>query len=110
MLLAIRLYSSAILKSDQTSLRAYLNRAQCYLKLDKFYLAHEDAKKASELDPSSEKAFYRMAKAAYQMGQYVRAKQGFARCIELNASSDAAVELDKTNKRIKEMESGEYNW
>lgn len=98
------------MKSDQTSLRAYLNRAQCYLKLGKFYLAYEDAKKATQLDPSSEKAFYRMAKAAYQMGQYAEAKQGFARCIELNVSSDAAIELDKTSERIKEMELGEYNW
>lgn len=110
MLLAVRIYSSAILKSNQTSLRAYLNRAQCYLKLARFYLAYEDAKKASEIDPGSEKAFYRMAKAAYHLGKYCEARQGFARCIELNAGSEAAPELEKTNKRIKEMESGEYDW
>ena len=111
LVLACRLYSSAILKSSNTSVRAYLNRAQCHLKLRKHFAAYEDALRASQLEPASEKAFFRLARAAYQLAKYERARDALSKCLELNAGNlDAVAELARTNNRIGEAESGEYNW
>lgn len=107
---ASRFYSLAIEVSNQESVRAYLNRAQCFLKMEKYYAAYQDAEKATELDMDSEKAYYRLGKAAYMLRRYEDAKECFEECLNLNMElNDAKVELEKTYERLKERDSGHFN-
>jgi len=72
---ASMVYTLAIEKSQNLSVRALLNRAQCFLKLEKYQAAYEDAKRASELEDiqeeMEEKAWFRMGKALYEMRRSV---------------------------------------
>lgn len=107
---AARFYSLAIEVTNQESVRAYLNRAQCFLKMEKYHAAYEDAEKATELDMDSEKAYYRLGKAAYMLRKYDDAKECFEECLNLNMElGDAKVELERTVERIKEAKSGHFN-
>ena len=107
---AIQLYSEALQKSDNKSIRAYLNRSAAYLKQGKNYLAYTDAQKVTELDEMNEKAFYRMGKSAYSMRQYQTAKQHYESCLKINEQNkEATSELEKTNQRIHESTTGDYD-
>ena len=67
---AIHLYSNAIYKSNKKSPRAFLNRSQCYLKLEKFNAAYQDANETIKLDTQNEKAYFRMGKSAYALRKF----------------------------------------
>lgn len=110
---ASRLYTLAIGKSDGKSIRAHLNRAQCFLKLEKYQAAYEDAKQATELDIDDEmeqKACYRMGKALYQMRKWEMAKDSFEECLNLGENKEAEEGLKKTLDRLREAKTGEFNF
>lgn len=108
---AIRLYSQAIDKSSKTSVRAYLNRSQSYIKLEKYYSAYQDAKQALKLEKNSEKAHFRMGKSAYLMRKFDLALESFEACFKLNSkNTEAEAEIKKTTERINESKTGVYNF
>lgn len=109
--LAIRYYSQAIERSKQTSLRAYSNRSQSYLKIEKYYAAYQDAKEAARLDATNQKAYFRMGKSAYMMRKYEMALESFETCMKLNPkNAEAEIELKKTQDRIHESKTGVYDF
>lgn len=115
---AVRLYTLAITNADavtqskeQCVIRAYLNRSQAYLKLDKPYAAHLDAQKVLSADETNVKAWFRLGKALYVMGKFERAQHSFEQCLKLNeANNDALVELGRCRERLVEANEGLYNF
>ncbi len=108
---AIRLYTQAILKSNQTSSRAYLNRSQAYIKLEKYYLAYLDAKQACLLDAQNEKAHFRCGKAAYLQRKFQLALESFQLCFKLNSlNKEAEAEIRKCIERLIEEKNGVFNF
>jgi tetratricopeptide (TPR) repeat protein len=87
---SIRYYTEAFKKSNETNVRAVLNRSASYFKLERYYLAYKDAEKAAQLDDKCEKAYYRMGKAAYEMRQFEVAEKNFKNLI------DTIFKLDNT--------------
>jgi tetratricopeptide (TPR) repeat protein len=86
---AIEYYSQALeqaMRCDDLKLRALIlsNRAQVHLCLKNFRMAFHDAVKSTEFDPDNSKAFYRAAKAAFHIQEYVRsielARVGLGKC------------------------------
>ena len=109
--LATESYTIAIHQSFQKSAKAYNNRSAAYLKLEKYHQAYADAEKAAQLEPSNEKAFFRMGKAAYAMRQFKKAKENFESCMKLNREvKEAEAELANTNARIAETTTGLYDF
>ncbi len=107
---AIRYYTKAIEKSNKTSVRAYLNRSQSFIKLEKYNSAYQDAKQATNLEKNNLKAFFRMGKSAYLMKKFEIALESFQTCLKLDPKNeDAEIELKKTNDRINEFKYGNYN-
>jgi tetratricopeptide (TPR) repeat protein len=101
---SISLYTQALKKSNEINLRAVLNRAMSYLRLEQYNLAFKDAKCAAELDGCNEKAHFRVGKAAYAMQKYEKAKDHFETCLRVNSKNeDAKKELDRSCARINEI-------
>jgi tetratricopeptide (TPR) repeat protein len=108
---SIRLYTQAIEKSLKTSVRAYLNRSQAYIKLEKYYAANQDAQQAVKLDELNEKAHFRSGKSAYLMRNFKKALESFQTCLKINPKNkEVQIEIEKTNQRIKESTTGEYDF
>ncbi|KAF9975746.1 STIP1 y and U box-containing protein 1 [Actinomortierella ambigua] len=63
---AITEYTRAIVKDPKHAVY-YTNRANCYLKLDKFQNVINDCERALEFDPKSLKAYYFMGKAQVEL-------------------------------------------
>jgi len=109
--LSIFSYTHAILKSNKTNTRALLNRSQAFIKLEKNYLAYQDAELVSQLELTNEKAFFRMGRAAYLMHQFEKAKINFETCLKLNKDNkEAKLELNKSNQRLLESQTGNYDF
>lgn len=72
----------------------------------------KDVLSVPNLDKESKlKALYRSAQAAYGLGDYTAAIEWYSKCTAEDTSfKDAELGIDKCNKRIKEMETGEYDW
>lgn len=97
---AIMMYSQAVHKSNKKSTRALLNRAAAYLKLERYYLAYKDAQLASELENTNEKAYFRMAKAAYSMRQFDKALANFELCLKINKDvQEAEIGLENSDRK-----------
>ena len=108
---AIRFYSKALEKSSYKSSRAFLNRSQSYLKLDKPYSAYQDAQQAVKLDKNNEKAYFRLGKSAYLLGKFQDAFEHFTTCMKLNVRNlEVECELKKVNERLNESRTGIYNF
>ena len=107
---AIRLYTAAILNSNKTSSRAYLNRSQAYIKLEKYNSAYSDAKNAVSLDMNNQKAHFRCGKAAYLMRKFNLALESYEKCLKLNPHNQVEFELTKTRERLNESAHGSYNF
>ncbi len=128
---AIHLYSNAIYKSNKKSHRAFLNRSQCFLKLEKFNAAYQDANEATKLDTQNEKAYFRMGKSAYALRKFELAlvfqdvwihlnklilylkylKQNYEQCLKLNSrNQEAQNELVRTKERLNESKTGTFNF
>lgn len=81
----------------------YLNRAQCNLKLEKYFDVLFDCKKALDLSPILVKGYYRRALALKNLSRYRSAINDFKKVVELDASFELAkreiVELELLLKR-----------
>ncbi len=107
---SIRYYTEAFKKSNETNVRAVLNRSASYFKLERYYLAYKDAEKAAQLDDKCEKAYYRMGKAAYEMRQFEVAEKNFKNFLKYNKLQDAEIELKKCQDRVNETLTGDYDF
>ncbi|KAF8942121.1 STIP1 y and U box-containing protein 1 [Haplosporangium gracile] len=65
---AIHEYSTAIVKDPKVAVY-YQNRANCYLKLEKYTNVVSDCERVVELDKKSVKGYYFMGKAQLELGQ-----------------------------------------
>ncbi|KAK4684602.1 hypothetical protein P7C73_g5572, partial [Tremellales sp. Uapishka_1] len=99
---SIGLYTQAALlnPSDPT---AYLNRAQSYLKLDKFLDAEKDCTIALELEEVCIKGHYRRGLARKGLGKYEDALNDIKRVLGLEKGNKAALsEVDELEKLLSE--------
>lgn len=116
------LYTEALDKTDNNiDLRSTLhrNRAQVYLNLGQYELASQDALAAATLaenlpqQPKSltVKSYFRAGRAQYQLGSFSSAKEYFDKAIGLDPMDESvAAELRRTNQRILEQQTGNYDF
>ncbi|KAG0079669.1 STIP1 y and U box-containing protein 1 [Linnemannia elongata] len=82
---AIHEYSTAIVKDPKVAVY-YQNRANCYLKLEKYVNVVSDCERVVELDKKSVKGYYFMGKAQLELGQpseaYSRLKKSYELALE----------------------------
>ncbi|KAG0254575.1 STIP1 y and U box-containing protein 1 [Mortierella polycephala] len=79
---AIHEYSTAIVKNPKVAVY-YCNRANCYLKLERYNNVVSDCERVVELDPKSVKGYYFMGKAQLELGQASEAYSFLKRSYEL---------------------------
>lgn len=116
------LYTEALDKTDNNiDLRSTLhrNRAQVYLNLGQYELASQDALAAATLaenltqQPKSltVKSYFRAGRAQYQLGSFSSAKEYFDKAMGLDPMDESvAAELRRTNQRILEQQTGNYDF
>lgn len=117
---ALRCYQEALFKRKCRII--LLNCAAAYLALDCHWQAYKMAEmslsvkgdgekeeeEASRLN--SEKARFRMGKAAYAMRQWRMAAENFEHCLSLNKENKAAkAELERTKARLAESTNGTFD-
>merc|ERR1712124_160083 len=87
---AIAAYSVGLASWDDGLI--YSNRAECYLKLDRFTEAKLDAKKALGLtgEAGAKKASWRLGKACLALGELEQASESLAQGLALHPA-DAAL-------------------
>ena len=108
---AIRFYSLAIDKSNKTNSRAFLNRSQTYLRLEKNYSAFQDAQQAAKLVKNNDKAYFRIGKSAYLLKKFEIALENYETCFKINPkNTEVEIEIKKTKERINESKTGNYNF
>lgn len=89
--------------------KTYNNRAAAYLKLDMFNEAFLDAQESARIEPS-EKAYFRMGRAMYEMRQFAQAADEFRKNLALNDDNERArEELGRSERRVRESETGDYD-
>jgi tetratricopeptide (TPR) repeat protein len=97
------------------------NRAIAYINLEQYEPALEDALKAVlksddndgdyEKSKNNSKAFFRAGTAAYHLRNFQQAKVEFQKVIECaQHDGDAIRELVRTEHRLREQQSGTYNF
>ena len=75
-----------------------------------FNEAFQDAQKSAQIEPS-EKAYFRMGRACYEMRQYKDAVVYFQKCLQLNSANHRAQkQLKRSEKRVREASTGEYDF
>jgi tetratricopeptide (TPR) repeat protein len=84
---ALASYRRAIEISEQEGTRfaaPYVNLSDYYNRQNNFDLALENAKKAIELDPKSEKAYFEMTKTYRSLGDWSRAADALEHAVTIN--------------------------
>ena len=100
---------------DKSEIKKTLsNRSAAFLKLEKYLQAYQDALKSSQIEntdtATTEKAYFRIGKAAYAMRLFKLAAEAFSECLSINSKNKAAnLELEETKQRILESETGKYD-
>eukprot|EP00271_Cylindrocystis_brebissonii_P019227 TRINITY_DN5770_c0_g1_i1.p1 TRINITY_DN5770_c0_g1~~TRINITY_DN5770_c0_g1_i1.p1 ORF type:complete len:174 (-),score=38.40 TRINITY_DN5770_c0_g1_i1:941-1462(-) len=85
----------------------HCNRAQCYLKMEKFSKALDDAGAAASADPSSFKAWYRKGVALARLGKYYDSLTALKVAIRLDpGSSEAASLLEEMRYKMGPQANG----
>ncbi|GJJ77610.1 STIP1 homology and U-box containing protein 1 [Entomortierella parvispora] len=86
---AIAEYSTAIVKDPKVA-AYYSNRANCYLKLEKYTMVVSDCERVVELEPKSVKGYYFMGKANLELSQpseaYAMLKKAYEFALEQRSS------------------------
>jgi len=99
---AIRKYSAAI-ELDGSHASFYSNRAACFINVEDYSNALDDALKSVELDPKYAKGFMRAAKCFIFLGQVAKAKEMCSKVIEI--SNNLAPLVEEENEKIKQIEN-----
>ncbi|XP_068131357.1 protein unc-45 homolog A isoform X2 [Hyperolius riggenbachi] len=88
---AISCYTKAVNITPDKTDKAVLhrNRSACYLKLENYIKAEEDASKAIEVDASDVKALFRRSQALDKMGRVDQAILDLRRCLTLEPKNRA---------------------
>ncbi|KAG5676808.1 hypothetical protein PVAND_006616 [Polypedilum vanderplanki] len=111
---AIKMYSSAIATYNQDSIY-YSNRSQCYINLEKFSEAIDDANKAIKLDSKSQKPYYRRTIAYEKIGENINALKSCQEWMEVLPDDQLAKSTyDRIHNKIiennKEREKEKIKW
>lgn len=100
---ALPLYTEAIsICPDVASY--YNNRSACFMMLNRFHEALEDARQAVKLDPTSVKGYVRLLKCAIAMGDIVTAENAAAQLEKLNDGNNTGANEIKSLERLKHFE------
>ncbi|KAM7402201.1 hypothetical protein PAMP_017464 [Pampus punctatissimus] len=84
------------------SLKAYLNLALCFLRLNEFSQAIENCNKAIELEAFNEKALYRRGEARLLCNEFSLALTDFQQVLQVNSSNRAArAQISICHSKIK---------
>ncbi len=82
--------------------------------MEKYQAAYEDAKRASGLEEigeeMEEKAWFRMGRALYEMRRFAEARDCFVECLNFGDNRQAVLEQERAGKRVREAETGEYDF
>lgn len=95
-------------EEEYVSLKAELhsNLALCQLKLNQPAKSRSSSLDATQLDPASTKAWYRLGQASLLMGELEKARQSFGKVLELQPSSTSARQaLAQVTLKEKEVDS-----
>lgn len=102
------LYSSII---AEVSRIIELNRSLAYLRLGCYDQALGDLGHSTSEQQKSEKALYRAARSLYELGKFGEARDTLNSLLAEYPHCDAAKkELSRANLRLKEYESGDYDF
>ncbi|KAI0003152.1 TPR domain protein [Xylariaceae sp. FL0662B] len=107
------LYSAAIstAKTPEEQHFAYLNRSLAHLKLGRREKALSDASKGCESGKPSEKLLFREARALYELAKYKPSLEKLQLLVRSHPENkDAWSEIKRANERIREEETGEYQF
>ncbi|KAI1068277.1 hypothetical protein LB507_004252 [Fusarium sp. FIESC RH6] len=110
---ALRLYSSAIQAAQTLEERqvAFLNRSLASLNLDRPKQTLLDIEQATNPAMPSEKSLFRKARALYELGDYQQSLETLEKLTQSFPENKAATsEKDRINERLKEQQTGEYNF
>lgn len=121
---AVDYYSDALeaanLAGDNDLRRTlHLNRAAARLRLGHYELTMTDAlasivpaeNTSKATKDANMKALYRVGKAAYEMGDFLKAKWQFEQALELDTQDKGTgAELSRIRERLAEQENGDYNF
>ncbi|KAF2966802.1 hypothetical protein GQX73_g6792 [Xylaria multiplex] len=110
---AEKLYSHAVrvAKTPNEKQLAYLNRSLVHLRLGRPEKALEDASATTQGGQPSEKGLFREARALYELGEFSESFTKWRVLTELYPKNgDALIESRRAQKRIKEAETGEYDF
>lgn len=92
----------------KTLMACHLNAAMCFLKLKQSILAREHCDKVIELEPNSEKAYFRRGTAYLDLNEPELAEKDFLKVLQIDSNNKAAVQkLSQTKQRIKELRTKE---
>ena len=90
---------------------AFLNRSLANLNLDRPKQALLDAEQATNPAMPSEKSLFRKARALYELGDYQQSLETLETLTQSFPGNKAATsEKDRINERLKEQQTGEYNF
>ncbi|KAI1315840.1 Stress-induced-phosphoprotein 1 [Mortierella claussenii] len=106
-LMAATKYTDAITLpgiSDADLSVLYANRSFCYLKLDKYAQALEDAKLSKRLNSDYLKAYIRLGKAYESLEKYDKAIKNFDKALSLDINNDEIRQMRSEARKLKGLQ------
>ena len=98
------------ISTEEHALVVLLNRCQARLSYQHYDAALEDAMAVLEMEPASEKALFRAARASYELGCFDRCHSYLAELVHLYPGNKAAIN-DIERCKIRSLEqSGEFDF
>lgn len=93
-----------LMKANECLLKSYNNRTQCYLNLEKWQLAIDDATKVLHAHPTEIKALYRRSQAYQGVKKYAEAQADAKFIISLEPTNKMFIEyIQKLNRSIENV-------
>ncbi|RXN02733.1 FK506-binding -like protein [Labeo rohita] len=84
----------------------HCNLSLCQLKLGQLVKSRDSSIKATELNPTSTKAWYRLGQACLQLGELEESRMAFGKILELQPdSASARTALKEVNSRLKDLDN-----
>lgn len=92
-----------LVKGNECLLKAYNNRTQCYINIEKWQYAVDDATKVLHACPSETKALYRRSQAYQNINKYAEALQDAKLLMNLESTNKTFIEyIQKLNRTIQD--------